>query len=225
MKKLLSTLFAFSFAFSSSAFASESEDFVLKFRGIFNMPNGKLTSLPPQKSANSVSVGKMVSNAVGGEVAISMHLTDQIAGEFASGFTLYRTKQSAIKSMSEAYASGSTIGKKKDIFTVPNYLSLQFHLAPYGAIRPYVGGGYHYTFIQQKASQYKLTNGSGPMIQAGVDFVFRDDTYLNFDIKQYFLKSKVKFNKGFITDQNGQQVTPNMKLDPISVGLGIGFKL
>jgi outer membrane protein len=229
MRKLLTAFLVSGFIFSPGAKASESEDFVLKFRGLFNTTNGKWSSLPkqytPSASANPQSIGKMVSNGFGGEVALTMHLTDQIAGEVASGLTMYRTKGSTLKSLNTAYSTTVSKNKKKDLYAIPSYVSLQYHIAPYGAIRPYIGGGYHYTYMQGRSGDYKVNNASGALIQAGVDLVFKDDTYINLDVKQYFLKTKVRFNQGFIRDQAGKQISPSMKLDPMSIGLGIGFKL
>lgn len=228
MRKILLLPFLF-LSLSAQASSSEGDDFVLKFRGLFNQVNGKLQALPdqytPAAKATPQSIGKFASNGVGGEVALTMHLNERFAGEVASGVTVYKTKGSTSAALAKAYSTNTQLSKKRDLFTIPTYLTLQYHVAPYGAIRPYIGGGYHYTYMYNKSNQYKVANAGGPVVQLGVNVVFQDDTYINLDVKQYFLKTKVKYNQGFIHSSNNGQISPKMKLDPLSVGLGIGFKL
>ena len=99
---------------------------------------------------------------------------------------------------------------------------LQYHIAPYGAIRPYIGAGYQYTWMLSKSKQFVINSGSGYALQAGVDFALADDTLISFDVKRYQLTPKVKFKSSFLTGTSG--MTSKVKINPVIVSLGIGWK-
>lgn len=213
----------------SATYNKDSDNLVLKFRGLFNTVSAKQTGLPAPYSnlskTNPQSVGKLYSMGYGGEASISVFFNEFFATEFTSGLSLYKSKGTAIKALELNYSNTQSNKKKKNLYTIPSSLTLQYHIAPFGALRPYIGGGYHYTYMMPKAEQYKIKNSSGPVLQAGLDFVFTDETYLNLDVKQYFLKTKAKYSRSFITDASGNPISGKIKLDPISLGLGLGFKL
>ena len=215
------------FAFNSSAM-DESESILLKIRVNFSAVSGKQSGLPaPSSTRGSTapqSSGKLFAGAYGGEASATMFLTDHIAAELASGLSIYRGKSTTTSAINYNYSNTTQSNKKRNLYAVPTYLTAQYHIAPYGAIRPYVGGGYHYTYMIPRAKEFKVKNASGLILQGGMDIVFKDDTFLNLDIKQYFLKTNVRYNKT-IAQANGNQVTAKLKLNPITIALGLGFKL
>lgn len=214
----------FFIAANSMAF-NESEQIIFKIRANYTSSDSKLGGLPAPKSSTPLANGKLFSTAYGADGSATLFLTDNIAGEFSTGLTLYKAKNSAISSVAYNYNTNQQASKKRNIYFIPSALTLQFHIAPYGAIRPYVGGGYHYTYIIQRAKEYKLKNAGGAVLQGGVDIVLQDDTYINLDAKYYMLKTKASFNKSFAVDKDSKQVTSKMKLNPFSIGIGLGFKL
>ncbi|MDX2050645.1 MAG: OmpW family outer membrane protein [Rickettsiaceae bacterium] len=211
-----------------NAIASELEGSVIKFRALFDTMNSRQKGLPepytdfyaktPQKKDRLFSVG------VGAEAAFDVFWTDNIAAEFVSGFRLLRERASTVNNIASNYNTAPEKRKRKDAYIIPSSAALQYHIAPYGAIRPYIGGGYHYTYMLERTNSYRIQNASGPLIQAGVDFVFKDDSYVNFDVKQYMLRTKVKYSTSFVTDKDGKHINTNMKLDPVSIGVGMGFR-
>ncbi|MDX1923745.1 MAG: OmpW family outer membrane protein [Rickettsiaceae bacterium] len=232
MKKIIQAALISGIFIASSAKAEESENMVLKFRGIFNSINGKQSGLPApytnysKENPHTKNVSKLFSTAVGGEASFEIFWNDFIAGEFTSGATNYRQKATIIRNVTTSYNNNpAKLPKARDMVAIPSSVAIQYHVAPYGAIRPYVGGGYHYTFMLSRTSNYKINNSSGPVLQMGVDLVFKDDTYLNLDVKRYMLKTKIKYNQSFATDAAGNQIISSVKYDPIAIGVGFGFKL
>jgi len=220
-------IFLLASSLSVSAMAMDlSNPIVLKVRGHMLSTGASQDSLSgkhPREGAAEKSVGKLFEMGVGAELSASLFLTDNFAVEGGSGLTIIRVKKSSINDVAFNY-NATDIAKKKDMYAVPSYATVQYHIAPYGAIRPYVGAGLHYTFLRARGDQYKVKSGAGVVAQAGVDLVFTDDTYLNLDIKYMTLKSKVNYNKGFVKTNAGEQVSTNLKINPIYFGLGFGFK-
>ena len=60
------------------------------------------------------------------------------------------------------------------------------------------------------------------VLQAGIDFVSKDDTIFTFDVRQFFLKSKVTFKSGFL---NAPSVNSTVNWNPLVISAGVGFKL
>jgi outer membrane protein len=204
-----------------------SNPLVVKIRGHMLSTSASqkgLSGMHPRGGADQKSVGKLFEMGVGAELSASMFFTDNFATEIGSGLTIVRAKKSSINDVAYNY-NATDIAKKKDIYAIPSYATVQYHIAPYGAIRPYVGGGLHYTYLKARGDQYKVKSGAGLVAQAGVDFVFTDDTYLNLDIKYMTLKSKVNYNKGFVKTDTEGPVSSNLKINPMYFGLGFGIKL
>ena len=227
--KIIKTLLLSSVIAASSAYASEdSTDILLKIRGVSAFVDTKQSGLPSATSTRGIASprnpGKIFENGLGGELSATMFFKNNIAAEVGSGLTVYRTKSSSTQAIEHNYSTKTQSAKAKDLFAVPTYLTIQYHIAPYGGFRPYVGAGYHYTYIHPKSNIYKFDHGSGLVVQAGLDLVFMDDSYLNFDFKQYMLESKVKYSTAFVNN-NGKAIAGKLKMNPMVVGVGFGFKL
>lgn len=111
-------------------------------------------------------------------------------------------KGSAINKASLLGDGTETGGKNNQIIIVPAAGTIQYHVAPFGAIRPYVGGGIHGTYMYTRSKAIKVSPGYGPVAQVGVDFISKDDTLFTFDIRKYFLKSNVTFRKSLLGPNN-----------------------
>jgi outer membrane protein len=111
---------------------------------------------------------------------------------------------------------GNKIGTIKHL---PPTLTLQYHFAPDATFRPYVGAGVNYTTF----SDVKLLNGGaslehdslGLALQAGADVAIDKNWSINFDIKKVQIRSDV-----YIGGANASRV----KVDPLLVGVGIGYR-
>jgi len=213
--------------FALDTFADESESLVLKLRANYSATSPKQTGLPaPYTSFKNGQNAKLISSGIGGEASLTMFVTDHFAGEFGTGISMYRTKRTGLYDIEINYNNNPVQTKKKNLYTIPSYLTMQYSIAPYGAIRPYIGAGYHYTYVVSKSQQYKVKNASGLVFQGGVDFVLKDDTSINLDIKQYMFSTKIRYNTSFVTQQDGvSQISSKVKINPTVIAIGVGFKL
>lgn len=104
--------------------------------------------------------------------------------------------------------------------TCPPTLLAQYHW-DLGSYKPYVGAGVNYTKISS-VNLYALPAGShlngsstGFAYQAGVDIPMGNGMYFNFDVKKVAIKSDVYV---------GAANVGTLKLDPLLVGVGIGWR-
>jgi outer membrane protein len=198
----------------------------VKASGIFS--KAKNTSLPtPPKTgvAAPVKVGSVISNGVGIDGSATVFFGDYLAGEAGVGFNLYRTSSGALNAIGNNYsatAAPAPLAKKKNIYAVPVSLMLQYHVAPFGALRPYLGVGYQYTYMLSKAKQFTINSAGGYAIQAGLDFAMTDDTVISFDIKRYKLEPKIKYKDSFLGV--GKGFATKLKINPVIISLGMGWK-
>ena len=115
--------------------------------------------------------------------------------------------------------NGAALGSVK---ALPPILTVQYHFMPDStSFRPYVGAGLNYTNF----SSVNLNAGSTPLsinksstggaLQAGFDIPISGDMSFNFDIKKTYIKTDVSTPAGYLT---------TLKLDPLLVSLGLGWK-
>ncbi len=202
---------------------------LFKIRGFYASTNARADNLPTPINAGANKPGRVVQNGYGFDTAMTIFATDHIAAEVALGFGVYRGKSSALSAAIAAYgtATAKAAGKRKEIFMIPLTITTQYHIAPFGGFRPYIGGGLNGTWMHTRSKDIKVRSTFGPVIQAGIDFVAMDDTLFTIDIKKYFLKSKFSFRKELLTsveNDNTQNVSSRVKWDPLVISAGIGFK-
>ncbi|WP_101047207.1 OmpW/AlkL family protein [Macromonas nakdongensis] len=110
---------------------------------------------------------------------------------------------------------GAPIGSLKHL---PPTLTLQYHFDAPG-FKPYVGAGINYT----RFSSVNLLGGAatidrnswGGALQVGVDIPVAKDMYFNIDVKKVFIKTDVSVGGNYAT---------TFKVDPLLVGVGLGWK-
>ncbi len=228
------------FAISSNVFAGESvsvpkendyyanyyndteSSLLFKIRGFYAVTNAKMGSLPAPATVGASKPAKLAQQGYGFDTAMTIFVTDNIAAEVSLGLGFYKTKSSALSDAATAYGSGtSSLEKRNQIFMVPVTLSAQYHAAPYGGLRPYVGVGLNGTYMHTRSKAIKAESGFGPVLQAGVDFISKDDTLFTLDIRQYLLKSKVKLKKGFLATDG---ISSKVNWNPLVISAGFGFK-
>ncbi|AFB20652.1 OmpW family outer membrane protein [Rickettsia canadensis] len=192
--------------------------FKVRLGSIFS--SAKQKGLPPPTSTQPVSVGEVAKNGYGGNASTTIFFNNYLATELSLGFNVLRTKYKAIANVAHNYGADTKLGKYKPIYMIPATITGQFHIAPYGGIRPYIGLGYHGSYMLTQATSLKIRNGHGAVGQIGVDFYAKDDTLINLDVKQFFLNPKLEYKPNLV---GNKIVTSKVKLNPLIVSIGIGF--
>lgn len=143
------------------------------------------------------------------EVDISYFFTKNLATEL---ILTYPQKH-------EVTISGTKIGTFKHL---PPTLTLQYHFLPDSAFRPYVGVGINYTRISSVnlsvpgVGKLDLERDSwGGALQVGFDYRLTNNLFLNVDVKKIYLDADLK--------AGGTKVS-KLTLDPLAIGIGIGWR-
>lgn len=196
------------------AFAKEG-DVLVRARAIVVAPNessGAVSGIPGSK----VGVG----DSVMPEVDFTYMATNHIGAELI----LATTKHSV-----SGRGTISGLGDVANTWVLPPTLTLQYHFAPDGKIRPYLGAGINYSvFYSGKATpslnaalgptKVKLGDSVGYALQAGVDVPVSSKVFVNFDVKYIDMKTTARLTSGATLR------TARVKIDPIVAGMGIGFR-
>jgi len=164
-------------------------------------------------SANKDSTGLdlSINNKVIPEFDVSYFITPQFALELVLTYPQKQTIRSG----------GTDIGSLKHL---PPTLTAQYHFTGLGAFKPYVGAGLNYTRCSrlrfhpavQAALQPSLDKNSwGLAVQAGIDYEFQKNWYLNLDVKKVQIRTDVS--------SAGTKVG-EFKVDPWLIGVGVGLR-
>jgi outer membrane protein len=158
-------------------------------------------------SANKDSTGLdlTVNNKVFPEVDISYFFTPNIAAELVLTYPQKHTVK----------AGGTEIGSLKHL---PPTLSVQYHFTDLGAFKPYVGAGLNYTrfsSVNLPAGVSIDKNSFGLAVGAGFDYEIQKNIYFNIDVKKVQIKTTVSAGGTDLGD---------FKVDPLLVGVGVGFR-
>jgi len=197
----------------------EAGDVLLRVRGILVAPTEKTSGIRPTFPTEHASVN----NSVMPEVDVTWMATDAIGFELIAA----TTKHSA------SGTSGTTggIGKLASTWVLPPTLTAQYHFNSAGAVRPYVGAGINYTiFYSEKASsglksavgptKVRLSDSVGWAAQAGIDVDITPKFFLNLDVKYIDMDTTATLRTTAIGTQKLR-----VHLDPVVVGVGVGFRL
>jgi outer membrane protein len=197
---------------------AEAGDFLVRGRFIVVAPQDGSGGIRPAFPNDGVSVD----TAYAPEIDFTYMLTNNIGLELIAA----TTKHSA----SGTSGTPAAVGKLLDTWVLPPTLTLQYHFAPEGGFRPYVGAGLNYTFFyKERASggleaavgptDVTLSNSFGWALQAGADIPLNSSLFLNFDIKYIDMDTTARL---FTTAAGRQEV--NVDINPIVVGFGIGMR-
>lgn len=203
--------------FSAPANA-EAGDVLVRGRFIVVAPQDGSGGIEPAFPNDGVSVD----TAYAPEIDFTYMLTNNIGLELIAA----TTKHSATGTS----GTPAAVGKLLDTWVLPPTLTLQYHFAPEGGFRPYVGAGLNYTiFYKERASgsletalgqtDVSLSNSFGWALQAGADIPLNSSLFLNFDIKYIDMDTIARLT----TTAAGVQ-TVRVDINPIVVGFGIGMR-
>eukprot|EP01012_Entosiphon_sulcatum_P060165 TRINITY_DN84977_c0_g1_i1.p1 TRINITY_DN84977_c0_g1~~TRINITY_DN84977_c0_g1_i1.p1 ORF type:complete len:222 (-),score=44.34 TRINITY_DN84977_c0_g1_i1:76-741(-) len=195
---------------TSAAQAAEQSPWMIRGRALIVLPEESLDKTSPSIAGLDVSID----DSVVPELDITYFFTKNIAAELILGTTPHDVKTTG--------AANLDLGKT---WLLPPTLTLQYHFAPEGKIRPYIGAGVNYTiFYGQDGEKSPVTkveydNGFGWALQAGVDIPLDDHWALNVDVKQIFLSTTAKVYGVLPT-----AIKADVDINPLLVGFGIGYR-
>ena len=140
------------------------------------------------------------------EVDVTCFFTPHIAAELV---LTYPQRQ-------DVTLNGADVGTLKHL---PPVLSVQYHFIPEGRFRPYAGVGLNHT----RFSSVHIADGAGQIDKRsfglayglGMDVQLNGPWYLNVDVKKVHIQTDVTL---------GGQKMGTFKVDPVLVGLGIGYR-
>ena len=171
----------------------------------------RAVNIDPANKDNT-GLGLSVNEKLIPELDISYYFTPNFAAEL---ILTYPQKHDIRSS-----ALGGKIGSVKQL---PPTLLAQYHFTNFGAFKPYVGAGVNYTrfsSVKWADSVTALepsikTNSWGGALQVGFDYALDKNWSLNVDVKKVYMKTDVSL---------GGQKIGDLKIDPILVGVGVGYR-
>lgn len=216
--KFIALAAASAVAFSAAPALAKQGDVLVRVRAINVMPNEDSSAILPAFPGEDVSVN----NSFMPEVDITYMATDHIGFELIAATTKHHA--------SGKTGTTGTLGRLASTWVLPPTLTAQYHFAPEGKIRPYVGAGVNYTIFYNEEASDSLVGAVGPTnvrmsdsfgwaAQAGVDIELSERVFLNLDVKYINIDTTATFD----TTAAGSQ-TVDIDLNPIVVGVGLGMK-
>ena len=193
-----------------------------------------LTNESDQIEEGDLSMG----NTFGFEVGVKYFFNKNIATELTIGDSNHNTKIQYNDFDQHRYDIG-------DVYMVPLNLIFQYHFI-LKDFRPYFGVGINYTFFYVKEKELiggvyggEFDSTFGFALQGGVIYDINNRWFVNFDLKQMFISTDMTTYHGWCetpakstyakiaipcSDYNVEDVVNKVGINPLSIGVGIGFK-
>jgi outer membrane protein len=119
------------------------------------------------------------------------------------------------------------LGEIADTWIFPPVVTLQYHFAGLGPIKPYVGAGVQYIHFFSEgtgantlgASSVDIDDAFGFALQAGTDISLGEGWYLNADVKKVWLNTDVTWNNTALGT-----VKADVDIDPWIISAGVGYR-
>jgi len=179
-----------------------------------------------------------MSNAFGFEIGLNYFFTKNISTEFSLGYSNHETKIQYYDFEQHRYSIGG-------VNMVPLNLSFKYHFI-LNNFRPHVGAGFNYTLFSVKEEEIiggvhgaEFDGALGFALQGGLIYDVNNTWFVNFDIKQMFISTNMTTYSGWCgtpkksastkvavpcPDYNVEDVKTKVDINPLSIGLGIGYK-
>jgi len=115
---------------------------------------------------------------------------------------------------------GTNVGALK---IMPLTFTAQYHFTNLGLWKPYVGGGFNYTYFYERdlgnnAGASVSKDSWGGALQAGFDYQLQRNWYLNVDVKYLWINNDVRFNN------INSGASSSLDLDPWMFGIGLRYR-
>ena len=148
---------------------------------------------------------------------------DQWTGELDS--TYFFTPNFAVEgsitwAKQDVTFNGTGVGALK---MMPVTFTAQYHFTNLGAWKPYVGGGFNYTYFYEtdlgnNAGASVNRDSWGGALQAGVDYQIQRNWYVNVDVKYLWINNDVRLNNVNIGNSS------SLDIDPWLFGVGVRYR-
>lgn len=213
----------------NSIFATEQEapdyfekdvNIAFKIQAFGALNSAKQKGLKTPTVSSPKDIGNLFSNGYGLNTITDIFLNNNFSAELSLGFELFKFNTSALSNIANNY-EGSNDSKKKSIYAIPFAITGKYHIAPFGGISPYVGAGYQAVYAISKPKACKVGMIHGPVLQAGVDLISKEDTTITFDIKNVFRKTKISYKNPLVKNE----FSSNVNMNSLIISLGVGFNL
>lgn len=197
--------------------ALEQGDWLVRLRGIGVFPTDDSGGISPDLLTSSLEAQP----AVMPELDFTYMATDNIGLELILATTPHDVD-------GEGAISG--LDKVADSWLLPPTLLVQWHFLPKAQIRPYVGAGLNYTITYGEdatssleaalggPTKVKLDDSFGWAVQAGVDVGIDENWFVNLDVKYIDIDVDAEITTG------GTRRSADVSIDPVIVGLGVGYR-
>jgi len=204
MKKAIWAALLLGLAASTSALADQDG---ISQGDIFG--RARIISIQPQVSSNETlsALNTGVNNSVTPELDFTYMALDHVGIEL-----ILATSRHTVT---------SDVGKLGSVGVLPPTLLVQYHFNPHGKIRPYLGAGLNYTLfynddLHAGGQPVSIGNHSfGGALQAGVDVQVARNLFVNFDVKQLWMRTSATL---------AGQPLGTLRINPVVVGVGVGMK-
>jgi outer membrane protein len=179
------------------------------------MVRGRLLAVLPEEDATvSVLGGDLeIEDQYVPELDITYFLDEHWAAELILAVTPHEITHKP---------TGLDIG---EVWLLPPTVTLQYHFQPDDPdFRPYVGAGVNYTLFFGHDDADPVINKAhfdpsfGFALQAGVDIPLGGNWTLNIDVKKVWINTDVRLDTGIGT------VRADVDIDPLIVGVGLGYR-
>lgn len=119
------------------------------------------------------------------------------------------------------FTSSSGSGTDEGGFTFyPATAGIQFNIAPYGRLRPYIGAGYHYSLINNDFNKIKADSSTnGLMFSGGMDYWMDKKWGFSLEAKKYFMGFDIDTTK-LVNINSGYDFT----YDPLIFMVGLNYR-
>lgn len=217
MRKWLLVVVSFITGIGSFMYApagmTDAGDWLVRLRALYVSPNDNSSS---------------VSGIPGSSVSVDPDTTVEL------DFTYFITQKLGVEvilgtSQHDINGEGSIngLGKIAEIRTLPPTVTLQYHFQPDTGIQPYVGLGVNYTRFYDEKATSSLESALGPTDidlssswglsgQLGVDIAFKQDWFVNFDVKYIRMDATATLNSGGVVRK------VDVDINPWFIGVGVG---
>lgn len=176
----------------------------------------------PDESSSTFSLGGAaisgeadVDDAYTLDLDISYFFTPNIAAELTLAYARHDVK-----------ADNTPLGDIDlgSLDLLPPTLTFQYHFLPTNTFRPYVGAGVSYVLIPNEDAGNAISidyddSQVGFALQIGFDYYFSKNWCLNFDVKKVWVDVDAS-----IQVLPGAYVNTTVDVDPLLIGIGIGYR-